>query len=169
MKTLYLVRHSKSSWEDQTLDDFDRPLKSSGIQDAYMMGSFIKSKGINPGYIISSPAARAINTAIIFATQLYYPTEKIRIYKKLYESTPEDILEVIEKEVPNDVQSVMVFAHDPSLTRLYTMLTGRAVEKIPTSTVVGIELPISAWKEIRESKGETCCFDRPKEVRPVVK
>ncbi|MBA3899326.1 MAG: histidine phosphatase family protein [Bacteroidetes bacterium] len=168
MKTLYLVRHSKSSWEDQEFDDFDRPLKSSGVKDAYLMGSYLRNKGIMPGLILSSPAARALNTAVVFSGQMGFPYSGILLSIKLYESSAGDILDVISG-LNTSEDSIMVFGHDPSLSNLFMKLTGISIEKIPTSAVAAIALNINDWEDIKASKGELVFMEKPKEVKANVK
>ena len=77
MKTLYLVRHAKSSWKHPELSDFERPLNKRGKNDAPFMGKLLFKKGINPELLISSPAKRASSTAKIIASELNYDKEKI--------------------------------------------------------------------------------------------
>jgi phosphohistidine phosphatase len=164
MKTLYLVRHAKSSWEDFAFDDFDRPLKSSGLADAYLMGNHLKDKSVMPECIISSPAARAINTAIAFSVKMGFQIENIQMNAKLYECTQQDILEEVSTlNVACD--SLMVFGHDPSLSNLFYFLTGTYLEKLPTAAVAAISLPIDSWSEIGNVKGELIFMEKPKELK----
>jgi phosphohistidine phosphatase len=164
MKILYLVRHAKSSWEDQAFDDFDRPLKSVGVKDAYLMGSYLKSKGIVPRAIISSPAARAINTAVVFASRMDYPFSEIQLNKNIYESSAADILQAIcHSNIQED--SIMIFGHDPSLSNLFMLLTGIQIEKIPTAGVAAIEIEITDWKAIKSAKGKLMFLKKPKDIR----
>jgi phosphohistidine phosphatase len=168
MKTLYLTRHAKSSWDDPNVEDIDRSLKSTGIQDAYLMGKHLKSKGISPEIILTSPAARAINTAVIFASQFNYPPEEIKIFQKIYESAPNDIIEAV-LSAKTKANSIMIFGHDPSLTNLVFQLTGKELEKIPTSATAGIELQINDWNELSSAEGKFLFLEKPKELRAFVK
>jgi phosphohistidine phosphatase len=167
MKTLYLARHAKSSWDDPNVEDVDRPLKTNGVQDAYFMGAHLKSKGVSPQAIITSHAARALNTAIIFASQLQFPVEQIKIFRKIYESSPAEIMEAISS-IDNQTESIMVFGHDPSLTKLVLMLTGKEPEKIPTSAVAAIELDIVNWNELSGASGNLAFLEKPKEVKALL-
>ena len=168
MKVLYLVRHAKSSWEDASLDDIDRPLKTSGVNDAYMMSDFLKEKKVAPELIITSPAVRAISTALIFTNKLKIPTEQIKILREIYESSPGDILNKVRMTNPI-VNSLMVFGHDPSLTSLFTLLTGKSLEKIPTSAVASIFLSIDEWQKIVPAAGTLQFLHRPKEIRSMMR
>lgn len=95
MKTLYLVRHGKSSWRHKELRDQERPLKKRGAEDADLMAKHLNSKSIIPDLIISSPARRAFQTAIIFAENLKYAEDKIELNRSVYSSSYEELLAVV--------------------------------------------------------------------------
>ena len=83
MKTLYIVRHAKSSWEYQGVEDIDRPLKKRGIKDAYLMSKFLSKKINKPDVFISSVANRALHTSVIFCQNFNYPLSNLKIKKEL--------------------------------------------------------------------------------------
>ena len=168
MKVLYLVRHAKSSWEDASLDDIDRPLKTSGVNDAYMMSHFLKEKKVAPELIMTSPAVRAISTALIFMNKLNVATEQIKILREIYESSPGDILNKVRMTNPA-INSLMVFGHDPSLTSLFGLLTGESLEKIPTSAVASISLSIDEWQKIVPAGGTLQFLHKPKEIKSMMR
>jgi len=93
MKKLYLIRHAKSSWEDITLDDFERPLNKRGEKDAPMMGKLLNKKNITADIIISSPSKRTKQTVKLITQQLQ-STLKIIYNDNLYETT----LDGLEKD-----------------------------------------------------------------------
>ena len=97
IKKLYIIRHAKSDWSDDTLKDFDRPLNKRGLKNAPFMGSLLKNKNINPDLILSSPALRAITTAEIIANRVEYKNN-IETNKSIYE-TPYSTLEKIIYEI----------------------------------------------------------------------
>src|SRR5687767_5892702 len=96
MKTLYLIRHAKSSWEEEGLSDKQRPLKKRGLNDAELMGKVLRKHGIKPKQIISSPAKRAFDTAEIIAKQLEFDKKKIETNKQLYFEGIGNILKVMQ-------------------------------------------------------------------------
>ncbi len=116
MKTLFIVRHGKSSWDYDDISDIDRPLNERGIRDGYKMAGRLKKSGRKPGMIISSPAARALHTAIIFQRTLGISDRKFILDRDLYEAETEDIMEVIFG-VDDGVESVMIFSHNPTVHR----------------------------------------------------
>src|SRR5690349_13917308 len=110
MKTLYLVRHAKASWEDN-VHDWERPLTEAGIERAEKVSKLLKTKKINPDRIISSYAFRALNTAVIFALQLRYPINDIVISQNIYEKRAIDILDMLRKQ-DDKLNKIMLFGHD---------------------------------------------------------
>src|ERR1035437_1678008 len=110
MKTLYLIRHAKSSWDNHDISDFERDLNHRGKQDATLMAKIIRQKKIKPDLIISSPAVRAINTANIFAGILDYPVEKIEANEKLYDAGLKELTDVV-RNIDDDKTNVMLFGH----------------------------------------------------------
>ena len=104
IKKLYIIRHAKSDWSDDTLKDFDRPLNKRGLKNAPFMGSLLKNKNINPDLILSSPALRAITTAEIIANRVEYKNN-IETNKSIYE-TPYSTLEKIIYEIDDKNNSV---------------------------------------------------------------
>ena len=84
MKTLYIVRHAKSSWKYSGIEDIDRPLKKRGIKDAHLMSKFLSKEIARPDVFISSSANRALHTGIIFCENLEYPLANLQINRQLY-------------------------------------------------------------------------------------
>jgi phosphohistidine phosphatase len=161
VKTLFIVRHAKSSWDDSSLTDFSRPLNERGEKDAPRMGKRLKEKEITVDLMISSPAERAIKTCEAIAKVLEYPKEKIREEKKLYHAGADQILEIVKSiKEPHDV--VMIFGHNPGLTEFANHLLNQAIMNIPTAGVVAGKLKIETWKEIAFGCGEMLFFDFPK-------
>src|SRR4051812_32340757 len=95
MKTLYLIRHAKSSWDLNDLPDIDRTLNERGFRDAHLMGGKLLDKGVKADLIISSPANRAISTALIIARKIEYLEDKIVLRKNLYETSGREYINEI--------------------------------------------------------------------------
>ena len=163
MKTLYLVRHAKSSWDDPYLDDFERPLNDRGKNDAPRMGKRLKEREIHPNLMLSSPAKRALSTARRMAKIFGYPKEAIRTDKKMYHASEEGILSVI-KNLNDKHDSVMVFGHNPGLTEFANALSDadEVTANIPTCGIVAFLLAINSWKELSWKNGKLLFFDYPK-------
>jgi len=161
MKTLFILRHAKSSWDNPRLADFDRPLNERGLSAAPLMGRVLAANGYRPDLIISSPAERAKMTAALFraATGLDIPLE---FDERIYEATPQKLQKVLSKAASKE-GSVMIVGHNPGVTGLVRLLTNNG-EQMPTASVAVIELDIDNWSEIAPSTGRLIKLIRPREV-----
>lgn len=164
MKTLYLIRHAKSDWSDESLSDYDRPLSHRGIKDAPLMGSKLADKGILPDLILSSPALRAKTTAISIAEALSYPPESIGYDHTLYASDVETILSIIRSVAPS-VDTLFLFGHNPEITECANLIANGDIDNIPTCGVVTIRLKNNSWESIGANSAEIRRFDFPKKYR----
>ncbi|MEW6356007.1 MAG: histidine phosphatase family protein [Planctomycetota bacterium] len=164
MKTLYLVRHAKSSWESTGLADVDRPLNKRGEKDAPLMGKVMKKAGIKPDVILSSPAVRAIATAQVIAGKIGYPEEEIIEDDGLYRAEVDGLLEVI-RGIEDRRKSAMIFGHNPELHELAEALTDTTIDKLPTCAVVCIEFDVDAWARVARGGGACKSLDFPKKHR----
>src|SRR4051812_11171026 len=108
MKTLFIVRHAKSSWDEPDLSDFDRPLNDRGKKDAPRMGKRLKEKDINPQLMLSSPAKRAYSTSKRIADALGHDRNKIKTNEALYHAESETILSVVQG-LNDGISTAMVF------------------------------------------------------------
>lgn len=163
MKTLYIIRHAKSSWNDPTLDDFDRPLNDRGKRDAPRMGKRLKEKDIFPELLLSSPAKRALSTARRIGKQLNYKKDDIKTERKLYHADEDMILDVI-REIKDKYKVVMIFGHNPGLTEFVSALQDKQqdIDNIPTCGVAAFQLDINSWNEVNWGKGRMMFFDYPR-------
>jgi phosphohistidine phosphatase len=163
MKTLFVVRHAKSSWEDISMADFDRPLNDRGQKDAPRMAKRLKGKNIRPDLILTSPANRALTTCKRMAEILGYAADKIKIDRHLYHASEDEILSVISS-IKDTHDSVMIFGHNPGLTEFVNILLHEShyVEHIPTCGVVAIVLDINSWTAAKSAEGKFLFFDFPK-------
>lgn len=161
MKTLFIVRHAKSSWDDPTLSDFDRPLNDRGRRDAPRMGKRLKGKGILVDLMITSPAKRAYATCQKIAEVLNFPTDKVKLEEKLYHASENSILNIIRKLNDRNT-TVMIFGHNPGLTDFVNSLTNNNIFNVPTCGVATCDFKVNSWKEVGWGKGELTFYDYPK-------
>ncbi|NQX83046.1 MAG: histidine phosphatase family protein [Flavobacteriaceae bacterium] len=157
MKKVYIVRHAKSSWKHENIEDTHRPLSKRGIKDANKLASKIDIDV--PGLILSSSAIRAISTAIIFAEKLNYPFSNLKINKSLYSFSDGYLLKTI-KALDDSYDSVMIFGHDHGITDFVNKYGSMNIDKIPTTGIVEIDFRNKHWKDIK--KGKTVSFNFPK-------
>ncbi len=152
MKTLFLLRHSKSSWKDTRLDDHDRPLNGRGRDEALLVGEYMRQRGLTPAFVAVSTACRAMQTAAEVLSILRY-NGLVRASRELYLAEAEALLSFIAK-TPARYSSLLLVAHNPGLELLLESLTGQAAP-MPTSGLAHIELPIEAWRELAPDQGST--------------
>ncbi len=161
MKTLYLVRHAKSSWKYPNLDDFERPLNKRGRKSAPIMGKILKKLKVTPDLVMSSPANRAAMTARIVAAAINYPLENIRYSETMYEFSENALFHVV-KQIDDSVNKAMVVGHNPALNGLANYVGDQPIGNIPTCGAICVELNISSWANINEHCGKLKFFEFPK-------
>jgi phosphohistidine phosphatase len=161
MKTLYLVRHAKSSWSYPELEDFERPLSNRGRKSALLMGTILKKLKAAPDLLISSPANRAAMTARMIADAIHYPLDKIQYTERIYLADEAVLIQVV-KNINNSVNQAMLIVHNPGLTGLANTISDQPIKDIPTGGVCCMDLKIPSWKEVREHGGKLRFFEFPK-------
>jgi phosphohistidine phosphatase len=161
MKRLLIIRHAKSSWDNAELTDFERPLNKRGERDLPDMAIRLKNKGFQIQGYLSSPAKRAITTAIAHAQAFGIKAESIVQDHRLYHASSRSILQVLS-EMKDNIEFLAVFGHNPGLTHLIQDLSDFDLWNLPTCAVCGIELDIDSWKQITETKGKKFYYDYPK-------
>ena len=154
MKTLYIVRHAKSSWDDPDLSDEERPLLEKGVKKTHKVIEYLNGHHIRPDLILSSPAVRAFETAKLIAKGVRYPGEKITIMPEIYHFDSAHILRELQG-LSDDIQSVMIVGHNPGVTQLAGHLLGKELEWLPTSAIAGIDIHTDQWDRIRDSNVST--------------
>ena len=163
MRTLYIVRHAKSSWADAGMTDFARPLNARGLHDAPMMAKRFDARLEPVDLLMSSPAKRALTTAMAFSTEL----ENVPVHEipELYLATPRVILSIIER-LPDGVRHAMLFGHNPGLSELVELLTDTGIRELPTCAMVRIDFSADSWQEIAVGTGTLKWWDEPKNDQP---
>lgn len=163
MKTLLLVRHAKSSWDDPSLSDFDRPLNERGKRDAPVMVHRLLDAKVKIDAFISSPAKRAGRTARIFAKEYKRKKDEIIYKTELYGAGENEFFEIVSK-IDDKFDNVALFSHNPGLTDFANELTDTKIDNIPTSAVFAIRAEAKSWSEFKNAKKEFWFFDYPKSV-----
>lgn len=152
MKRIVIIRHAKAVPYGYD-DDITRKLREQGKDDAKLVSRALKEEGVIPDLILSSPAARAYKTATIFAGTLDYPVSRILVEDELYEGlTTHDFLDII-RNLPEEVQTVFVFGHNPTVSNLVNNLTRSFNSDMPTCSTVGIDFQAETWKEVSARDG----------------
>ncbi|MGZ8216470.1 SixA phosphatase family protein [Methylomagnum sp.] len=164
MKNLVIIRHAKSSWDDPTTADIDRPLNKRGKRDAPFMGSLLKFRGLPPDHIISSPAKRALKTARLIAAEVGYDPEAIDIRDRIYMASVPTLVELVQG-LDDAWERVYLFGHNPDLTDLVNRLAGETIANVPTCGVASIEFEVDSWSHIMAGAGRLAFLDYPKRHR----
>lgn len=160
MKTLFLVRHAKSSRDDPALPDRERPLNDRGRSDAPMMGKRLARHGMKPDLLVSSPALRALVTAHLFADELGYPREDIVVDDRLYGSSPDGLLAVVHA-LDDKVDRALLFGHNPEFAELAHRLSSEVAE-MPTCSVAEFRFETKAWSDVGKLAPSKVKQDAPK-------
>jgi len=160
-RTLVMIRHAKSSWDDLSMSDFDRPLNERGEHDAPLMGERLKELKVIPDIIIASTAKRAKQTAKKIAEGVGYDKDDIQWEERLYHCSPSVFEDVIQK-VDNKNSTVYIVAHNPGITDFVNRLSGIfRIDNMPTCGVVAAHTD-AAWSEFKAAEKKVFLFEYPK-------
>jgi len=166
MKTLYIVRHAKSSWDDLSVSDHDRKLLPVGKKRTRKIAAQLKKQGVFPDKMISSTAVRAYKTAKIIAKELGYPADKVETTRALYGAGPDEVFDLLFA-IPNTVESVMVVGHNPGFTDLVNLFLSenRQIDNLPTSAVACVQFETEQWEKLPVSKHKTMFVLTPRQLK----
>lgn len=159
MKTLYIVRHAKSSWKYEGVEDIDRPLKERGINDAHLMSTFLSKEIQRPDVFISSNANRALHTAVIFCRNFNYPFSNLKIKKELYSFSDGYLVKTV-KALDDSFDSAIIFSHDHGINTFVNKFGSKPIAHVSTCGVIGIRFDEKHWKNVK--KGNTVLIEFPK-------
>ena len=160
MKTLFILRHAKSSWDNPDWSDFARPLNHRGLDTAPLMGAVMKENDFDPEIIVSSPALRAKQTADLVKKSAGFRA-KVIYDERIYEASALRLLEVVS-DIEDYYDSAMIVGHNPGFENLVRILTGK-IEAMPTAALAVVDLEINYWKEITAETGSLRKIFRPKD------
>ncbi|SEQ69572.1 phosphohistidine phosphatase [Solimonas aquatica] len=164
MLRLTLIRHAKSSWADDSLDDFERPLNERGRRDAPRMAALAQRELETPARLVTSPALRAISTARVFAETLGIPHDSLLVLPGIYEASGDALLKLLRGMDDCD-QHLMLFGHNPGLSELAHYLAPCSFSELPTCAVAHLELDRARWRELGEHCGHLAYYVTPKQLR----
>jgi len=151
MKTLYIVRHAKASWDFPELPDVERPIIEKGINNTKKIVNELNNRNVKVDLIISSHAKRAHDTAKIIATGIYYPVDKIEVSKGIYQVDVDDMFDLIS-DVQDDIHSLMIVGHNPTFTQIANYFLQEEIDILTTSGVISINFETKNWAGIKKAK-----------------
>jgi phosphohistidine phosphatase len=161
MKKLIFIRHGRAEEQNPDISDFERSLTTKGKVVSKIMATKLKEKE-NPTFlVISSPAFRSLETAIIFALEFGIEPNKIILNSIVYNKMNIRSMQSIISEIREDIDSVAFFGHNPSFTEIADRLSHDGCEFIPKSGVVGISFNVMTWAEIKPDTGKVEYFLKP--------
>ncbi len=164
MRKLTLIRHGKSSWDDPSLSDWERPLKIRGKKDALLIGNKLIEKRIIPDKIVSSSAKRAYDSAKQIAECLKYPERKITITDDIYLAGTLQLVQLIQN-LKDKWKHVFLFGHNPYFTELSNLYGNKTILNLPTTGVYQISFKCDKWADISLDNGENTYFLTPKQLK----
>lgn len=170
MKTIYLLRHAKSSWGDPTLADFDRPLNKRGKRAAENMAAYLAAGKLRPDLVLCSAAKRTVSTLKRVQSQFGGDLPAV-IDEALYHADASLWIRRL-RALNNDVGAVMIVGHNPGAEELAHILTGsgdkeaysRMAVKFPTGALAVFQSDISSWREIGHDGANLLCFVCPRDL-----
>ena len=162
MKTILLLRHAKSSWDDPALEDFDRPLSERGVNDSKLMGKYARRQKVSADLVLSSPATRAKHTTELFLAAA--GLKNTPVYdERIYEAEVRRLLGIIS-DLDDANDTVLLVGHNPGLEDLCEHLTGHT-RKVPTASLTCIELSADKWNGPKVGTGELKWRMTPKKLK----
>jgi phosphohistidine phosphatase len=160
MKTLLLLRHAKSSWHDDSIDDHDRPLNDRGRRDAPRMGALIAEKGLVPDRILTSTAVRARTTAAAVADACGFQDDLIEV-GEMYLAPPVTLLECAARQSAS-ITTMLLVAHNPGMATLVSAIAGESAE-MPTAALAQVRVD-GEWADLAEAALTLVDVWRPKQL-----
>lgn len=161
MKTLTILRHAKSSWDDSSLPDHDRPLNARGKRDAPIMAERLRHAGIRPSLILSSSAVRAWSTAKKVAQEISYPAEFLQRDEALYHAGLSRLLQILNEQ-DEGFNSILLIGHNPGLTDFANYLVPDLTDNLPTCGFVSVIVKNDTWDFHTVDDVELVAYDYPK-------
>lgn len=160
-RRLYIIRHAKSSWDYEGLADIHRPLSERGIRNASTMAQRLQDLGMVPELLLSSPATRALNTALIMSRVWSLPPAALQIHDTLYEAYPGDMDSVLAVVSPQ-VKELAIFGHNPTFTMYANQFLKQHLDNLPTAGVTVVSLESEGWSGLEDSMVTETYVDYPK-------
>ncbi len=161
MKKLYLFRHAKSDKGDAVARDFDRPLNYRGTKDAALVGKFMAGRDLKPDLVVSSPAERAKQTALL-ALEAAQLNVELRFDERIYEASSAELLTVV-RQIEDATNEAILVGHNPGFEDLLANLTGRA-QHMPTAALACLALEVEKWADVNVQSAELEWMISPNEL-----
>ncbi len=170
MKTLYLLRHAKSSWDHPGLRDHQRPLAGRGQKAAPRVGSYMSERGYEPELVLCSTSERTRQTWALVEPELSTRPD-VRFLDEVYHASAGSLL-VLATEIPDDYSSAMLIGHNPGMHAVADWLSGHGDDEVldelgvkyPTAALAVISFDVAHWSDVRAGAGTLEDFKKPREL-----
>ena len=164
MKKIHLIRHAKSSWENESLADIDRPLNEFDISTCLFMAQHIYNAGCCFDNVFCSPAVRAQSTIDLISRCITEINIKWQIDEELYNFDSDNLFTWF-KAVDESISELLIISHNPALTDFCNKLSNSNIKSIPTCGYVQLTTHQDChWQEISETSVELTTFLKPKKL-----
>ena len=165
MKRIVLVRHATATAREADGEDFDRSLRKKGRKEALELAGWYETVAEVPDLLLTSPANRALETALVFAKELGYSKKKIMVNEALYGSLhPQDFLKVL-RAIDDKYDSVMIFGHEPSFSQFAQFAVQGFEQDMPKCGVLGFDVDSKVWRKVNPREGRLQFFEHPQKLR----
>lgn len=161
MKRLLLLRHAAAEDVSRGGTDFARELSPRGQQEARLMGQRLAKRQLTPQRILSSSARRALQTASRVAEQLGLDEKRIEAHADLYAAGTQDLLQAVQACADTEPDTLLLVAHNPSISMLSALLSGDSPAILPTCGLVCLYFEVDTWAAIEQRMGSLLLFDYP--------
>ena len=161
-RRLIFIRHAKAEEQASGISDFERSLTIKGKVDSKLMAQILKAQGEHPGKVLSSPAFRALETALIFSREFGISTRSVELCPELYfEIEPEEFLQFIRKQ-NDEANTITMFGHNPLITEMAAFFAADEPDGLPKAGIFCVSFNAGSWSEIEPESGTTEYFLKPK-------
>jgi phosphohistidine phosphatase len=164
MKRIILMRHGQAEEGDEGIPDFERSLTTKGKNVTRLMARKLKEKITDPGLLVTSPAFRAIETALIFAGEYGIKPEKIVMNSLVYFRFDHSTVLEILKLANEDTETITLFGHNPGFSDIASWYSKVHLNIIPKSGIVSLAFNIRTWSELKPASGNPEIFQEPKKI-----
>jgi len=162
-RKLIFIRHSKAEDQASEISDFERSLTVRGKVNSRLMAQIMKEKGEEPGLIVSSPAFRALETALIFCREYGLNPADIKLSPELYLDLAEEQFLPFIRKLSNKVRTVTFFGHNPLITEMAAYFAADEPDILPKTGIYCLEFKAAGWNDVEPDSGRTLYFLTPKD------
>jgi phosphohistidine phosphatase len=164
MKKLIIVRHSRAEDQTHEITDFERSLTERGKSVARQMAKKLKLKEKNPGLLITSPAFRALETALIFANEYNIESDQVILNSRMYSRMNSQVLDEIFSQTGDDTDTITIFGHNPSFSDIANAMSREGNDYMPKCGIAVIYFNVKLWSEVIRSLGNLKFFLKPEKT-----